>query len=409
LNSRFSRSVLIAVGVLLLTASRSTGQTADGGPDPAAVRVRIGPLLMNPTISMPNLGIDTNVFHDPPFVTPRRDFTMTISPRADMWLRLGRTWLSGIVAEDIVWYQKYESESSANQAYSIAWKAPLNRVILTSNIGWVRTSTRPGFEIDTRAQRTEPTYGGSVEVRGFSKTFIGVRGSWSQVRFDEDEFYRGTSLPEQLDRTMRSAAVTLRHDLTPLTSLTFSGGRSEARFEFEPVRDYTADDYSATVTFDPAALLKGSARVGYTVYKTPAVDLEDYNGFTTAVTLAYTLLGSTRFTVNLGRSIESSYDISQPYYLQTGAGVSVAQQIFGPIDVVARLGRQRLEYRSQPGVDVDAPSRTDHIKSIGGGVGYRMSQDLRIGFNIDREERTSPVLVQQYEGLRYGTAITYGP
>ena len=394
---------------MLLTASRSAGQTADGGPDPAAIRVRIGPLLMNPTITMPNLGIDTNVFHDPPFVTPRRDFTFTITPRADMWLRLGRTWLSGAVVEDLVWYQTYATERSANQAYSLAWKAPLNRLLLTSNIGWVRTSTRPGFEIDTRAQRTEPVFGGSVEVRGFSKTFIGVRGSWSKITFDEDEFYRGTSLPEQLDRTTRSAAVTLRHDLTPLTSLTFSAGRSEAQFTTEPARDYTSDDYSVAVTLDPAALLKGSARFGYTAYRTATADLEDYNGITTAVTLAYTLLGSTRFNFNVGRSIESSYDIRQPYYVLTGTGVSVAQQIYGPIDVVVRFGGQRLEYRSQAGADVAVPNRTDHIKTVGGGVGFHLTQDLRVGFNIDREQRTSPIPVQEYEGLRYGTAVTYGP
>lgn len=409
MNSRFPRSLLVAVAILLLTASHLAGQAADGGPDPAAVRVRIGPLLMNPTISMPNLGIDTNVFHDPPIVPPRRDFTITITPRADLWLRLGRTWLSGAIVEDIVWYQTYTTESAANQAYTLAWKAPLNRLVLNSNIGWVRTSTRPGFEIDTRAQRNEPVFGGSVEVRGFSKTFIGVRGSWSRITFDEDEFYRGTSLPEQLDRSVRTAAVTLRHDLTPLTSVTFSAGRSEARFETEPARDYTSDDYSAAVTFDPAALLKGSARFGYTAYRTAAADLEDYNGFTTAVTLGYTLLGSTRFNFNLGRSIESSYDINQPYYVLTGAGVSVAQQIFGPIDVVARFGRQRLEYRTQTGADVVVPNRTDHIKTYGGGVGYRMTQDLRIGFNIDREQRESPIPIQEYEGLRYGTAITYGP
>ena len=71
---------------------------------------------MNPTISIPNLGIDTNVFNDPPSVTPRRDFTFTITPRADMWLRLGRTWLSGAIVEDIVWYQTYRPRRAANQA-----------------------------------------------------------------------------------------------------------------------------------------------------------------------------------------------------------------------------------------------------------------------------------------------------
>ena len=71
-----------------MAASATFGQTVDGGPDPETVRMRIGPLWMNPIISMPNLGIDTNVFNDPPSGAPKRDFTMTLAPKADMWLRL---------------------------------------------------------------------------------------------------------------------------------------------------------------------------------------------------------------------------------------------------------------------------------------------------------------------------------
>ena len=409
LNTHFFRVLVVAFGFVLAAAMPAHGQTADGGPDPNQVRVRIGPLWMNPTISMPNLGIDTNVFNDPPTLVPRRDFTLTILPKSDMWLRAGRTWFLGTIAEDIVWYQTYSSERSANQTYSIGWKAPLNRLLLTTNATWLLTRSRPGFEIDARAKRYEPTYTGSIEVRGFSKTFIGARGSWKRVAFDEDAEFKGINLQEQLDRTTQSAAISLRHAITPLTSIIFSVGRSEDRFEFAPSRDATSDDYAVEVSFDPAALVKGSARVGYTAYRTEAADLEDYNGITSSVALSYTLLGSTRFALTAGRSIQNSYDINQPFYLQTGASASLAQQIFGPIDVVGRFGGQRLEYRTRTGTTVEAPDRTDHIRTFGVGVGYRMGQDLRLGFNIDRERRTSVVADREYEGLRYGTAVTYGP
>jgi hypothetical protein len=41
-------------------------------------------------------------------------------------------------------------------------------------------------------------------------------------------------------------------------------------------------------------------------------------------------------------------------------------------------------------------------------VGYRIGNDLRIGFNIDRQQRKSDVPLRPYEGLRYGFAVTYG-
>jgi hypothetical protein len=402
------RHVLAGLAFVLLATSAASAQVADGGPDPDLVRVRVGPLWINPTISLPNIGIDTNVFNDPTTVTPRRDFTITATPKAELWLRLGRSWLSGVVTEEIVWYQKYVSERSANSSYSLGWKAPLNRLVLSAGATWLKTRARPGFEIDVRAERTEPTYSAAAEIRGLSKTFLGVRGNWSNVSFDAASMFQGRSLKEELDRKATSAAVTLRHELTPLTSVTFSVGRSDQRFEFSPSRDSTSDNYSVLFSFDPDALLKGSASFGYTDYKPAATDLPRYQGGTFEVDLAYTLLGSTRFSGNLRRAVELSYSASQPYYVVTGGGVSIAQQIFGPVDVVGRAGSQRLAYRTRVGATVAAPDRTDRVRTYGGGLGFRLGRELRLGFNIDKERRTSVLTDREYRGLKYGTSITYG-
>jgi hypothetical protein len=403
----FRRSVLVALVVSLSATAAVSAQTSDGGPDPAAVRVRIGPLWMNPSVSMPNMGIDTNVFNDPSAATPRRDFTITVSPKTDLWLRLGRTWLSGTIAEDIVWYQKYVSERSSNTAYVVAWKAPLNRLVVATSARWIDTRSRPGFEIDARAQRKEPSYAASVEVRGFAKTFIGVRGTSRRVEFSEASVFQGTSLKTELDRTETSAAITIRHELTPLTSLTFSAGRSEQAFKFSP-RDATSNDYTLSVSFDPAALLKGTATFGYTAFDPAAADLPAYNGTTASVNLSYMLLGSTRFAGTVSRNIEFSYDIDQPYYVQTGVTGSIAQQLFGPVDVVGRFGSQSLEYRNRTGAEGIVADRTDRLRSYGGGIGYHLGEDLRLGFNIDKERRRSVISDREHEGLKYGTSLTYG-
>jgi len=394
--------------VLFVTSAASAQNGDDTGPDPASVRVRIGPLWMNPSISVPNVGIDTNVFNDPPDVTPKRDFTVTVMPKTELWLRLGRTWLSGIISEEMTWYQKHTTERSANSAYTVGWKAPLNRLVLSTGATWLRARARPGFEIDGRVQRKEPTYTASAEIRALAKTFFGVRGNWRKVTFDDAAVFDGRGLREELDRTERSAAVTVRHDLTPLTSVTFSAGRAEQRFAFSTSRDSTSDDFSVSLNFDPRALLKGSARFGYTDYRPESADLAGYKGATIEMDLAYTLLGSTRFTGGIRRQVESSYDASQPYYLLTGASGSIAQQIFGPVDIVGRISAQRLEYRTRLGAPVAMPDRTDHLRAQGGGVGFRLGQDLRLGFNIDKERRTSVLTHRQYHGLKYGTSLTYG-
>ncbi|HVH26966.1 MAG TPA: hypothetical protein VM818_09410 [Vicinamibacterales bacterium] len=306
------------IGAFLLLAAPASAQTVDEGPDPATIRVRFGPLWMNPSIALPNLGVDTNVFNEPPSASPKTDFTMTVVPKADLWLRMGRTWLSGTIAEDVVWYQQYETERSTNHLLAVVWKAPLNRLATSVGASWLSTSARPGFEIDARVRRREPAVTASVEVRGFPKTFFGARAAGRDVSY-EKYVYLGTNLQEELDRTVTDGAITIRHELTPLN------------------------------------------------------------------------------------------DNDQPYYVLTGTGGSIAQRIAGPVDVVARASDQRLRYQNRLDDGPADPERTDRVRSFGTGVGVRIGGgDLRLGFNIDRERRTSVLPEHEYEGLKYGTSLTYG-
>ena len=395
------------IGAFLLLAAPASAQTVDEGPDPATIRVRFGPLWMNPSIALPNLGVDTNVFNEPPSASPKTDFTMTVVPKADLWLRMGRTWLSGTIAEDVVWYQQYETERSTNHLLAVVWKAPLNRLATSVGASWLSTSARPGFEIDARVRRREPAVTASVEVRGFPKTFFGARAAGRDVSY-EKYVYLGTNLQEELDRTVTDGAITIRHELTPLTSVTLSAGRSRQRFKSSSRRS-ESDDYTLSFDFDAAALLKGVAKVGYTDYKPESADLPGYRGSIAEINLTYDLLNSTRFLVIVNRSIDFSYDNDQPYYVLTGTGGSIAQRIAGPVDVVARASDQRLRYQNRLDDGPADPERTDRVRSFGTGVGVRIGGgDLRLGFNIDRERRTSVLPEHEYEGLKYGTSLTYG-
>ena len=138
--------------VLLLCAGTAYGQIPTE-PDPTTVRVRMGPLWLNPTLSLTNAGIDTNVFNEFEADQPKRDFTLTVSPQTDLWLRMGRTWVMGNIKEDIVWYNKYASERSANTAYALNWLVPLTRLSFVVGGTFLHTNERPGFEIDARADR----------------------------------------------------------------------------------------------------------------------------------------------------------------------------------------------------------------------------------------------------------------
>ena len=102
------------------------------------------------------------------------------------------------------------------------------------------------------------------------------------------------------------------------------------------------------------------------------------------------------------------YQVTQPYYVQTGGTFAVTQRISGPVDAGARLTVQQLAYRNREGLDALLGDRVDHVLMYGGSVGYHVGPDLRIAFNVDQQTRDSEVDHQHYEGLRMGVSVTYG-
>jgi hypothetical protein len=409
LKGDVTRALVAVVAVSLAGAAPGSAQTTqEGGPDPSKMRVKVGPLWLNPTMSLTNLGVDTNVFNEPADQGPKKDFTFTFTPQTEAWVRMARTWITASIREDVVWYQKYASERSSNNSYSLGWKVPFNRLFLSINANWASSRDRPGYEIDARLQHNETKYESSAELRTYSKTYVGVMGGWQTVSFDKNAVFLGNSLPEALNRTSISGGLTARHQLTSLTGILFTASRQEDRFKFSTLRDSNSTALTGTVKFDPAALLKGAATFGYRDFEPLSAGVPGYKGSTAAVDLSYAAFGTTKFSATLTRDIQYSYDVNQPYYLQTGVTGSVAQQIFGPLDVIARGGAQRLDYRDRAGAVVALVDRTDHVRTYGGGVGYHFGKDTRLGFNIDQQTRESGVASRRYYGLRYGTSVTYG-
>lgn len=408
--TRISSALLFiaAAAIVVLHAAPAAAQTTGNGePDPAKVRIRMGPLWMSPTLALTNIGVDNNVFNEPSDANPKRDFTFTLQPATDLWLHTGPTWVTGRIQEDLVWFQTYSSERSVNAAYSVGWLVPLSRIRL--NVGATRRNLRerPGFEIDARSQRFETEYNGSVEVKTLSKTFIGATASRQRVDFDKDAIFLNRNLQFELNRVTTTAGGTIRYQMTPLTGLTLAATRSQDRFEFSPLRDSNSTAVTASLNFDPLALIRGGITIGYRDFEPLTPGLSPYQGLTAAGNLSYVLFGATKFTFGVNRDVQYSYDVNEPYYLQTAFSGSIAQQLFGPIDLVARAGIADLAYRDRAGAAVVVSNRVDRSHTFGGGVGYHTSGGFRIGFDVDRSDRVSDISSRQYDDLRFGTSVTY--
>lgn len=404
-SSCFTVKIIGGLVVLVLLGASAQAQSVPPAPDPTEARVRLGPVYLNPGIGLTNAGLDSNVYLEADSQVPETDLTMTVTPQSDLFMRVGRTWLMGNIREDLVWYKEFASERSVNQFYTARWLVPLNRLRFAINGNWIAARDRPGYEIDARSQRYESAVAGAVEVRALAKTFFVARGERRDIEYDKDAVFLGTNLNDELTRTEGVIGLGVRHQLTPLTSITLDGERTQDRFKFSPERDSDSSQLSVGLSFAPFALISGTGQVGYRDFKPLAGDVPGFTGFTAKIDLTYVALGSTRIGFRALRDIEYSFDINQPYYLQTGFNVSVGQQVYGPMDVEGRVGNQQLAYRVR---GTNADGRVDRVRSFGGGIGYRLGVDLRMGFNIDRQERTSDLIGHDYDDLRFGFAVTYG-
>jgi hypothetical protein len=125
--------------------------------------------MLNPTISLANIGIDENVFNES--TNPKRDFTMTLSPKTDWWLPFAGTWFNGVVSEDLVWYDSYSSERSANTTLGVGWKAPLAISMFDVEARRAWTQDRLSLEIDERGAYAKELFG--IGVRPRSHRYVG--------------------------------------------------------------------------------------------------------------------------------------------------------------------------------------------------------------------------------------------
>jgi hypothetical protein len=405
-----ARTILTTLGLAVLTASTHASAQSErpGEPDTSKARVRVGRVMLNPTLILTNLGVDTNVFNEPDQSAPKSDFTMTVTPQSDLWLRMGRSWLTGNIKEDLVWYKTYASERSANHTVKAGWLLPLNRLTFNADTTYLRTHERPGFEIDTRSERSELTVHSSLEIRARPKIFVGIRADQAVISYDSAETFDGFNLRDQLNRTTTTTALTARHQITPLTALTLDVGREQQRFALSPLRDADSTTAAIGIKLDRFALVKGTASIGYQSFQPVSPSLPAYRGPIASAGLSYVAFGTTRLTLDATREVQPSFDIDQPYYLRTGASISLARQLVRRVDVIGRLGVQKLAYRDRVGVINLARDRLDNVNTFGGGVGYHLANGMRIGFNIDQQHRSSPLANREYHGLTFGTSVTYG-
>jgi hypothetical protein len=397
------RVLFLSVLTCVLVAGTTAARAQEAPESEDAGRLRLGPIRFTPSVQVTNFGIDTNVFNE--FDDPKQDFTIGLGPAVDFWVRLGRARVTGKAGLDYNYFKEYESQRYVGTASKVRLTVPLARIAPFVEGGYANTRQRPGYEIDARAKRTTAEGRGGIDVRLGSRTLLTLAAARTQGRFGSDEEFLGQALSRALDNDSDTVDLTFARHLTPLTTFVVTAQQRRDRFVYATERHSDALKVVSGFNFKPFALISGTIRVGWREFETLDPSIPDYSGPTATGELAYAVR-ATRASVVLGRDVEYSYHERQPYYLLTDLRVEVTQRLTARWDVVGRTSRALLDYRAV-GLAGEGPANERH-RRVGGGVGYRVGDLLRLGLDVNNDRRTSELVTRQYQAWRVGGSVTYG-
>jgi hypothetical protein len=397
---------LLACGFMLMSVAAASGQ----GTDPSADAVfRVGPLAFTPALSIPALGLDSNVFNDSE--NPRKDFMANVQPTVDAWLGFGPIRLEAKQQFNLLYFEKYASERAVNTLSSL--RAELLLLWGTPYVGlsFAKTNDRADARIDTRAvNRTRPATVG-IDFRLSSSTNLDLGVNDNETSFDADATFDGTPLQTALDRRSRNYRATLRYAVTPPTTFTLSVARQEERFRFSPQQDSQSLRVVPGLAFATDAVITGRVEVGWMSFKPRSGALRPFTGIVSSVDLGYVFLGLTRLQLAVNRDVTPSIDSVASYALQTGVTGTLTHRVSERWDVNISGRRQRLDFGqvrllSETDTSVE---RADTVDTYSAGIGFYFTQGLRIGVRAESISRKSVLPIGRYDNLRILSSISFAP
>ena len=398
---------IVTVSILLLARAAWAQQSEQ--PDPLdAAMVRLGPLGINPSVVLHDVGRDENVFNEP--ANPKSDFTFTLSPKAEVLFRPRIVHFDFTAATDYVYYQTYASERSTNESTALRVDFDLARIQPFVTLQGANSRERYDQEIDVRAQHHQTTFGVGSAFKIATRTSVTVGVRRTDFSFEEGSTFRGTDLAQSLDNRVQAVDVGMGVQLTPFTNASLAVSEEQQRFTFSHDRDANLLRIMPTVSFSPQAILKGSASIGYSRFSPLTPALPAWSGLSAVVNLSTTFLARYQVDGLFARDIRSSYDTATPYYVTTGGTATLTVVLVGPVDVRATGTRNAMAYRTEQTVDTAGGiAGSDTFSSYGGGVGYRIRDRLRIGINADWSNRASELSsTRTYRNRRIYASFTWG-
>ena len=164
--------------------------------------------------------------------------------------------------------------------------------------------------------------------------------------------------------------------------------------------------------FAPEAVIRGSFTAGYEVFVPDDPELARNQGVVLEGALNWMIASMTTFDLTVGRNVNYSYLDNDPYYLQTGARLTVSQRLIGPFGLQGTAERQHLSYRWRRGV-TPTPGfehRADTSDIFSAGVVVQVGRGIRGAWSAPNERSaiSSEDAMQNSPATRLISGVTVG-
>jgi hypothetical protein len=379
----------------------------DPAAEARAASIHLGPLGLSPTLTVGNVGVDTNVFNTA--TDPTRDFTVSFLPATGEWLPVGPLLLSGKTGAPLTYFQKSTTQRSIG--FQQDGRAALNLVHLTPYVAasYASTDSQPTAEITVRVQQVTTSVTAGARFRLGARTSFDASYVKGSVRLPDAVVF-GADLGQQLDRNTASVNGTFRMVLSAVTTFVVKSMLERDRFNSVSIRNTNSLSVLPGFEFKPDGRLSGRLSVGVKGLRPLSPLVAPFTGMVASAALSWLARASTRIDGKVDRDVDYSIDEATPYYLATAVSVSVTQILVGHVDALGRVGRTMLNYQDLLSSVGAAPvaGRTDRTKTIGSGLGYRFRIDARVGFEADYVRRVSAIDGLSYSGWQFGGTMKYG-
>ncbi len=393
--------VLIFMGLVGWSAESWAQGSVGSGPltstltetEPTSGVLNLGPVKLAPGITIDQIGTDSNVFHESK--DPKDDFVASGRPDVSIFTRLRFVQVSAYAGAELTYFKKYSSERSVGYAGRARVDVLLSRLFPFVGYGQTKTRERPNSEIDARADNLQTETSGGLGFRWSDTSAVYVSAIRSKTRY-EDAFEEGVDLGQALNRHTDDFNGGVRTALTPLTSLTLTGGYARDLFTGDPTRNADRRYVNGTFTFAPQALFNGEATIGVQDFKAEDPLVEPYRGFIASMALTYPLLEIGRLNFSFVRSLEYSFDAAEAYYISSLFNLTYTQRLRGAVDAQVKGGRTLSDYGSREG----SPPRRDTVDTLSGGLGYNLRNRTRVGLSYEYSQRRSVEPDQNYDNRR---------